>query len=87
MGVAGRRRPVAQPGGLMLGFALHLVCRWFSFIRALLYEFVCRNLSLVYITQTELNSSSDHVHTNGNVHSARTMQPSSVSAGYSHGSF
>ena len=26
MGVAERRRLVAQPGGLMLGFALHLVC-------------------------------------------------------------
>jgi len=25
MGVAGRRRPVAQPGGLTFGFALHLV--------------------------------------------------------------
>ena len=25
MGVAGRRRLVAQPGGLTLGFALHLI--------------------------------------------------------------
>ena len=30
MGVAGRGRPVAQPGGPTSGFALHLVCYYYA---------------------------------------------------------